>query len=96
MTVADFKKAYTNTYWVTFLDGLPSGCITVLKDEDPLAVAGAFGTIKTIDSLPYPANPVLRRRALRDDKDIHCPEFCYSPNQCKGRTSCPKNYACSE
>ena len=95
MTTADFKKAYTNTYWVTF-DGAKSGCITCAADEDPLAVAGEFGTIRTIDSLPYPANPVLRRRALRNEKDVHCPEFCYSPAQCKGRTSCPKNYACSE
>lgn len=91
----NFKKAYTNTYWVTFADRA-GGCITVTKDEDPIAIAGVFGTLKTIDSLPYPANPVLRRRALRDEKDIHCPEFCYSPSQCKGRTSCPKNYACSE
>lgn len=95
MNATDFKRAYTNTYWVTF-ENRTAGCITVLPDEDPLAVAAAIGTLKTIDSLPYPANPVLRRRALRDEADVHCPEFCYSPQQCKGRTACPKSYACSE
>lgn len=94
-TVEQFKKAYTNTYWVTF-NNHAAGCITCATEEDPVAIAREFGDLRTIDSLPYPANPVLRRRALRDEKDVHCPEFCYSPNQCKGRTACPKNYACSE
>lgn len=95
MTAQDFKKAYTNTYWVTFTDRA-AGCITCTPDEDPLAIAGELGTLKTIDCLPYPADPVLRRRALRDEKDTPCPSFCYSPQQCKGRTACPKSYACSE
>jgi hypothetical protein len=56
-TVADFKKAYTNTYWVTFADRKP-GCIDCAPDDDPIAVASALGVIKTIDSLPYPADPV--------------------------------------
>lgn len=91
----EFKKAYTNTYWVRFSDR-GAGCITCGPDEDPVAVAGDFGAVAEIDSLPYPANPVIRRRALRSANDGHCPEFCYSPNTCKGRTACPKNYACSE
>src|SRR5690348_9837100 len=97
-TVAEFKKSYTNTYWVTFTNR-GAGCITVSKDEDPIAVARELGDIKTINSLPYPARPVLRRRELVSEKDKewgHCPEFCYTPEQCKGRTACPKNYACSE
>ena len=98
MTAADFKKAYTNTYWVTFTNGKRGGIECSLA-EDPLAVASEFGEIRTIDSLPYPANPMLRRRELVSEKDKkwgHCPEFCYSPEQCKGRTSCPKSYACTE
>jgi hypothetical protein len=59
-TVADFKKAYTNTYWVTFANRKP-GCIDCAPDDDPIAVASALGEIKTIDSLPYPADPVLHR-----------------------------------
>lgn len=99
MTTANFKKAYTNTYWVQF-NGRASGCITVAENEDPIAVARELGDIKEIDALPYPANPVIRRHALTAREEEkgwgHCPEFCYSPSICKGRTSCPKSYACSE
>lgn len=94
-SVAEFKKAYTNTYWLTF-NGRSAGCITVAPDEDPIAIAKELGDLKTIDCLPYPASPVLRRRALRDEKDVHCPDFCYTPQQCKGNTCCRKSYACSE
>ena len=87
---AEFKKAYTNTYWVTFENG-KAGCVTCTEAEDPLAVAGELGTVRTIDSLPYPAQPVLRRAA-----GDTCPEFCYKPQQCKGHTACPQRYACSE
>ncbi len=99
MTPETFKKAYTNTYWVQFSDR-SAGCITVGADEDPVAVAGAFGQVKEIDSLPYPASPILRQRELTADEQAkgwgHCPDFCHSPRQCKGRTSCPQSYACSE
>ena len=92
MTTSDFKKAYTGTYWVTFEDRT-AGCIDCGKDEDPLAIAAVLGKLKTIDALPYPARPVLRRRP----NETHpCPEFCYAPQQCKGRTACPQSYACSE
>jgi hypothetical protein len=91
-TIADFKKAYTNTYWVTFTNRKP-GCIDCAPDDDPIAVASALGEIQTIDSLPYPADPVLHRDP--NDK-TPCPSFCYAPAQCKGRTCCPQSYACSE
>lgn len=92
MTPENFKKAYTNVYWVTF-DGGKEGCFDCGPDEDPLAIAREFGALRAIDSLPYPAEPILRRRP---DVEHPCPPFCYSPRQCKGRTSCPKSYACSE
>lgn len=41
-----------------------------------------------IHSLPYGASPALDQQQFGD--------FCYSPNTCKGRGSCPKNPACSE
>lgn len=40
-------------------------------------------------SLPYPASPYA-------GNSEGWPAFCYSPETCKGRGSCPKNYACSE
>lgn len=39
--------------------------------------------------LPYPAG-------IRVGPQSQCPAFCLSPNQCAGRKSCPRNYACSE
>jgi hypothetical protein len=92
--IEQFEKGYTNTYWVQFADGR-RGCMTVDPDEDPVAVAKTLGAPTHIDSLPYPAQPILRQRP-NPGKYGHCPDFCYSPEQCKGRTSCPKNYACSE
>lgn len=89
-----FKKACTNTYWVTFADRA-AGCIDCSPDEDPLAIAGGLGQIKAIECLPYPARPVLHRYA-NPGPHGHCPEFCYAPQQCKGRTACPQSYACSE
>jgi hypothetical protein len=89
-----FKKAYTNTYWVTFEDR-KAGCIECDPHEEPLVVASEFGQIRTIDSLPYPASPVLRRQPNPGPYG-HCPEFCYAPAQCKGCTACPQDYACSE
>jgi hypothetical protein len=75
-------------YWVTFEDRAP-GSVEINKGENPRTVAAAFGTVKTVDPLPYPARPELRNVS-------GCPPFCYTPAQCKGRTCCPKSYACSE
>ncbi|HVL65751.1 MAG TPA: hypothetical protein VM364_00685 [Vicinamibacterales bacterium] len=75
-------------FWITFEDG-KRGSIEVRQGEDPRAIAATFGVVKTIDPLPYPATPQLR-------SVTGCPPFCYSPQTCKGRTSCPKSYACSE
>ena len=79
-------------HWVTFADR-KSGFIETAKGEDVRAIAETFGTVKAIDIMPYPADPILRRP--EGDKNP-CPPFCYTPLQCKGRGSCPKSYACSE
>ena len=47
-----------------------------------------FGTLRGYSRLPYPANPRL-------DVRHECPSFCYRPNQCKGRTSCPTAPSCT-
>lgn len=69
------------SYWVHFEDR-KSGCVEERGD------AAQFGKVKEIFVLPYPADPQLTKG--------DCPPFCFSPEQCKGRTACPKNYACSE
>lgn len=51
--------------------------------------AEVFGEVVSIDTLPYPAEPVLDMRS-------NCPPFCWNPNGCKGRTSCPRPRACDD
>jgi len=82
--------------WVTFSEPVK------LKDyhtavrgvcvEGPkgLEIAEAIGGVLAVDSLPYPADPRIKTG------EDSCPSFCMQPQQCKGRTSCPRNYACSE
>lgn len=71
------------SYWVTFEDRTPA---CVLDDSS----APKFGKVRSIDPLPYPADPVL------DDRPGRVPSFCYTPEKCKGHSSCQKNWACSE
>lgn len=62
------------------------------RDDDTEAEirerAAKFGTIGGYSRLPYPANP---RLDVRHD----CPSFCYTPNHCKGRGSCPHGPCCT-
>lgn len=59
--------------------------------------------IEAIDELPYPAAPrwnfyehqFVNAKGERTSKE-RCPSFCYDPEGCKGRTSCPKNPSCVE
>lgn len=82
-------------YWLKF-EGKPAGCVEAASEEDAKRIgAEAMGVaVLECSSLPYPANP-------RINKHIHpghgpCPSFCYSPEQCKGRTSCPQRIGCVE
>jgi hypothetical protein len=84
----DGKKAYTKTWWVTFANGVKARCFEG-EPDDVESRAKEIGAVRTIRSLPYPAEP-------RDQPNGPCPSFCYTPSSCQGRTSCPKNYACSE
>ncbi len=75
------QERQSMSYWVTFADRSP-GCVE--NDLD----AAQFGKVLSIDSLPYPASPQLTKGS--------CPPFCFQPQRCKGRSSCPRDYACSE
>jgi hypothetical protein len=46
------------------------------------------------DRLPYPAPPRLRMIEYGDAGV--CPSFCYTPERCRGRGSCPHDIACTE
>ena len=75
-------------YWVEF-HNRSSGTIQADSKKDCQTKAMDFGNFYECNLLPYPASPIL-------SKEIDCPPFCYSPEECKGRGCCPKSYACSE
>ena len=83
-------------YWVEFKDGT-AGCCEGQSAYDAGIIA-AHLTNKEVDHdpevLPYPASPLIWQ--FDHPKHGKCPAFCSSPSQCKGRSSCPKSYACSE
>lgn len=73
-------------WWITF-ENRPSGCAHGTESE-AREIASKAGTVKTINMLPYPAAPFLH--------PIDHPPFCFQPDSCKGHSSCPRSYACSE
>lgn len=89
-------------FWLTFTDATAGYCEGA-NESDAKAIAEkltgktvAGGKYKDIaaKSLPYPAAPVIWQL----DHPVHgkCPSFCFKPEQCKGHTSCPQNYSCTE
>jgi len=96
-----------NPYWITFEDG-SKGCCEgesaydakriaehlTGKKVSPVAPISNTGDLRNGEVLPYPADPII----WQFDHPVIgiCPPFCTSPEKCKGRTSCPKSYACSE
>jgi hypothetical protein len=57
----------------------------VLND---LAVSLVMAEPIEIHHIPYPAHPQLN--------DIGWPSFCHGKEQCWGRSSCPREYSCTE
>lgn len=79
------------TFWVEFVDGT-AGSVQAKDADTAREIAeretGGKGAVSAAE-LPYPAEPQIHN-------ENGCPPFCYSPSQCKGHTSCPHRYACSE
>ena len=89
-------------YWLTFTDG-SHGCCEgqsgydskiIAEDITGKTVAGKEFKDFSAEILPYPAEPII----WQFNHPIHgsMPTFCISPETCKGHTSCPRSYACSE
>ena len=85
-------------YWV-MVNGIGFGTIRAGSADEAVKIASERPEFKAkystpdglrAEILPYPAHPFLN--PLEHD----CPEFCRSPMICKGRSSCPQSYACSE
>lgn len=77
-------------WWVKFEERKPA-CIEAKSEEDALARARELvplNRVMEIDALPYPAEPRLNRTSI-------CPSFCWTPERCAGRTSCPRRPCCT-
>lgn len=90
-------------FWITFTDGTKGYCEgstpyhavqIASKLTGKIVIIGSNKYKPEIPTLPYPANPVI----WQFDCPVNgkCPTFCHSPNECKGRTSCPQNPSCTE
>lgn len=89
-------------FWVTFTDGTQGYCEGE-SEYDAARIAEHFRPGKkvgggpyqdfTMKTLPYPASPVI----WQNDHPIHgkCPPFCYRPEDCAGRASCPRDPSCT-
>lgn len=91
-------------YWLKFTDGSHGYCQGE-NEFDAVQIAEKLSGKTVTDTgpnkyapklkrLPYPAEPVI----WQFDHPVFgkCPPFCYAPQQCAGRTSCPQRHACSE
>lgn len=83
------------SYWLTFI-GRAAGCVQAESEYDAKLIGKHVGKaeVATCRILPYPAMPRL-------SSYIHpvygeTPSFCYSPEKCAGKTSCPSNRSCTE
>jgi hypothetical protein len=92
-----------NGYWLKFTDGT-SGYCEGERPRDAVKIAEKL-TAKTvvvgdneyapkIDTLPYPAYPVIWQ--FNHPIFGKCPAFCYTPSQCHGETACPKRPSCAD
>ena len=90
------------TWWLEFTDGTHGACDGESEYDAKLIaekltgkkVAG--GQYKDIEAkpLPYPCTTII----WQFEHPIHgkAPNFCSSPRECAGHTSCPKSYSCTE
>jgi hypothetical protein len=77
-------------YWLSFTDG-SSACMEA-KTLVQAIISAEDLTGKVVTSgrcLPYPAVPRIGEMS-------NTPSFCYDPARCMGKSSCPKDHACTE
>ncbi len=81
--------AIGSAWWVKFSARSPV-CVEAIDEHAARGkAAGETGCIPTsVERLPYPAEPRVGDRS-------ECPSFCYRPQDCVGRTSCPTAPSCT-
>ena len=78
-------------WWITFSDRQPA-CAAMVSREEAQKMGEEVGEVIRIETLPYPASPRLDKNDGWGDGQV--PSFCYKPEKCKGRTSCPQCPSC--
>lgn len=90
-------------YWLTFTDGSKGYCegqsafdaVQIAeKITGKSAVVGANKYQPEVQTLPYPAHPVIWQL----DHPVHgkTPEFCTRPEECCGMAWCTQRVSCTE
>lgn len=84
-------------FWCKFPVG-PSGCVEAPSADEAMVLAKTITGQEPVacDRLPYPANPRLNGKDGWNAEAGECPSFCYTPEQCKGHSCCPKRIGCVE
>jgi hypothetical protein len=90
-----------NGYWITFTDGTKGYCQgssaydakIIAEHITGKTVGGGKYKDFTMDTLPYPANPIIWQ--LDHPVSGKTPAFCFSPEKCKGNSCCHSNPSCT-
>lgn len=86
-------------WWLTFASntGAMPGCVEAETRDEAIKIGCQVRGAEAVacDRLPYPADPRLNP-VDRGQYGGVWPSFCYTPEQCKGRTACPKRKACDD
>lgn len=85
-----------NSWWIDFGGARAAACVDAEGQEKALELAEQLGGAKPVSAerLPYPAAPRLNSGVWPGGHRI--PAFCWKPEQCKGRSSCPQRLSCTE
>lgn len=86
-------------FWVIFTDGTKACVEAEGSDAAKLKAEKVSGkTVARWYGLPYAASPVIGDRIPYrfGEKDVIQPTFCYKPDQCAGKGSCPQSWSCTE
>lgn len=85
-------RIHSYYFW---LDTHQRGTVMAIDTNDALAQVKKLyphSTVKKYGHIPYPSNPYL----IDSPSYIQVPTFCYTPEACLGKHSCPHGPACSE
>lgn len=78
-------------YWVKFKGSAP-GCVEAEDAESAMAAVSHLSPVSA-ERIPYPAEP--RLVVDKSGRYGKIPSFCYRPERCAGRSSCPFAPSCT-